>query len=484
MRSRIHFDASSQGLLMILLLSQFFFTNGLILFAGMFILFMLFINLQQPYKPAAFTIILVYHFIQISAGIWQSNYLGKDINWRSDNTDYATILSYIGLVFLFLPIIYYQNKIPAITRKTFVKHADRLSIDKTFRVYVISFFVMNALVGIAFAIPSLTQIIYSVGNIKWFLFLLFGYQSILKKRKQKEFLLFCALEFAMGFYSYFSDFKTILFFIGTLYLCLIVFVSFNKLMIAVAGIVVLFFAGVFWTSIKGEYRQFLNQGSKTQSVQVEKGDALNKLLELSEKQNEGNYQDAVGSFLDRFQYTYHFAKAIDQVPAVIPYQDGKNWGQTLAFVLTPRLINPNKGTYDASVKASKYTGIQYSGVRRGVSVSLGYFADGYIDFGYIGMFIPLLILGIIYGSSYFYFIKNSSKNYVFNYAVAGALFMEFFAFESDNIFVVGRLYANLLVFFILKIFLFPRLMDYIKIPEKKIAENEEALVTAEEVPLT
>lgn len=479
MRSRIHFDTASQGVMMVLLISQFFFTNGLILFAGMFILFMLFNNLQQPYKPGVFTIILVYHFIQISAGIWQSNYLGKDINWRSDSTDYATILSYIGLIFLFLPIIYYQNKIPAITKETFVKHANRLSIDKTFRIYVISFFVMNALAGIAFAIPSLTQVIYSVSNIKWFLFLLFGYQSILKKKRQKEFLLFCALEFAMGFYSYFSDFKTILFFIGSLYLCVLISVSLNKLLIAIAGVAVLFFAGVFWTGIKGEYRAFLNQGSKTQSVQVEKGEALNKLLELSEKQNN---DDAVGEFLDRFQYTYHLAKAMDQVPAVIPYQDGKNWGQTLAFVLTPRMLDPDKGTYDASVKASKYTGIQYSGVKRGVSVSLGYFADGYIDFGYIGMFIPLLILGLIYGSSYFYFIKHSSKNYVFNYAVVGALFMEFFAFESDNIFLVGRLYANLLVFFLLKIFLFPKLMDYIKIPERKKAEGDEALAAAEQEP--
>lgn len=471
MRSKVHFDAGSQGVMMILLLSQFFFTNGLILFAGMFVLFMLFNNLQQPYKPGVFSIILVYHFIQISAGIWQSNYLGKEINWRSDSTDYATILSYIGLLALFLPIIYYQNKIPAITRETFVRHADKLSIDKTFRVYVISFFAMNALIGVAFAVPALTQIIYSLGNIKWFCFLLFGYQSILKKRRQKEFYLFCALEFAMGFYSYFSDFKTIIFFIGSLYLCLIIYVSFNKLLIAIIGVALLFGAGVFWTGIKVEYRTFLNQGSKTQSVQVEKGDALNKLLELSEKERS---TDAVGDFLDRFQYTYHLAKTMDRVPSVIPYQNGNNWGETIAFVFTPRVLNPDKATYDASVKASKYTGIQYSGVKRGVSVSLGYFADGYIDFGYIGMFIPLLILGFIYGSSYFYFVKNSSRNYVFNYAVVGALFMEFFAFESDNIFVLGRLYVNLLVFFLLKIFLFPRLMDYIKIPERKKSEDEEA----------
>ncbi|MCY7290671.1 MAG: hypothetical protein LH615_00665, partial [Ferruginibacter sp.] len=161
---------------------------------------------------------------------------------------------------------------------------------------------------------------------------------------------------------------------------------------------------------------------------------------------------------------------MDRVPSIIPHQNGTNWGNTLLFVLTPRIVNPNKGTYDASVKASKYSGIQYSGVKRGVSVSLGYFADGYIDFGYIGMFIPLLILGLIYGSSYFYFIKNSSNNFVFNYAVVGAIFMELFAFESDNIFVIGRLYVNLLVFFLLKKFLFPKLIDYIKIAPKPSAD--------------
>jgi hypothetical protein len=468
MRNKVFFDDAARGFLLLLLISQLFFTNGILLFVGMVIFFVLFNNLQQPFKPAVFTITLLYHFIQISASIWQSNNIGKEINYRSENTSYAIIASYIGLLFLFLPIVYYQNKIPKLSLHELKKHADRLSIDKTFRAYIISFFAMNALIGVAFLIPSLTQIIFSLGNIKWFLFLLFGFQSVLKNRKRKEFYIFCALEFAMGFYSYFSDFKTILFYLALLFLSLLVVVRFNKLMIAVCSIVLLFFTGIFWTGIKGEYRIFLNKGSKSQSVQVEKGDALNKLLELSEKQNASTFTGATDNFLDRLQYTYHLAKTMDRVPKIIPYQNGANLGTTLLFVFTPRVLNADKGIYDASVKATKYTGIQYAGVRKGVSVSLGYFADGYIDFGYVGMFIPLLILGFIYGKSYFYFIKNASNNYIFNFAVVGAIYMELFAFESDSIFVFGRLYVNLLVFFLLKIFFFPKLLAYLRPPLKPI----------------
>jgi hypothetical protein len=470
MRTKIHFDEGTKGFLLLLLISQLFFTNGLILFVGMVIFYILFNNLQQPFKPSIFTIILIYHFLQISAGIWQSNNLGEDINYRSQNTDYAILASYVGLLFIFLPVIYYQNKIPALSLSQLKKHADRLSIDKTFRAYVIGFFAINALTGIAFLIPSLTQIIFSLSNIKWFLFLLFGFQSILKNRKRKEFYIFCALEFSLGFFSYFSEFKTIIYYMVILLLSLLAVIRFNKMIVASVALVLIFFAGVFWTSVKGEYRVFLNKGSKTQSVQVEKGDAFNKLLELSEKQNENTFTGAIESFLDRLQYTYHLAKTMDRVPAIIPHQNGANLGTTFTFVFTPRILNPNKGIYDASEKASKYTGLRYAGIKKGTSISLGYFADCYIDFGYVGMFIPLLILGFIYGSTYFYFVKKSSDNYIFNFAVVGSMYIEMIAMESDSIYIAGRLYVTLLVFFLLKIFFFPKLMVYIRMPLKPVED--------------
>ena len=108
---KIFFDDGAKGVLLLLLISQLFFTNGILLFAGMVVFFILISNIQQPFKPSVFTIMLLYHFLQISAGIWYSNYLEKDIDFRSPSTTYATIASYAGLLFLFLPIIYYQNKI-------------------------------------------------------------------------------------------------------------------------------------------------------------------------------------------------------------------------------------------------------------------------------------------------------------------------------------------------------------------------------------
>ena len=52
--------------------------------------------------------------------------------------------------------------------------------------------------------------------------------------------------------------------------------------------------------------------------------------------------------------------------------------------------------------------------------------------------------------------------------------MELISFESDNIVVAGRLYVNLMVFFVLRLFLFPKLIAYISMPKKKVETTETA----------
>ncbi|RYE28567.1 MAG: hypothetical protein EOP48_33340 [Sphingobacteriales bacterium] len=197
-------------------------------------------------------------------------------------------------------------------------------------------------------------------------------------------------------------------------------------------------------------------------MNVSNEDALNKLIDLAGSTSEVENSDATYSFLDRIQYTYHLAKTMDQVPAILPHENGGNIRNSIEFVLIPRILNPNKPRLEATTKTKKYTGLAYLGYEQGVSFSLGYFADCYIDFGYYGMMFPLLILGFILGSSYFYFVRRSSKNLLFNYAVVGAMFMEFTAFEMDGTYFLGRLYATLVTFFLLKLFFFPWLFRYLK----------------------
>ena len=283
MRQRnIYFDSDAQGLLLLLGLSLLFFNNALYLFLGMLLFGYMIYRLQIPYKPSVFTIIFLFHFIQVSAWVWMVNYMDVDINFKSPHSGTAIWLAYIGLVVLLGPVIYFNDKIPPVNFSTLKKDAGKLSIQKSFIAYVIAFFSMNALGAMAFAFSGLSQIIISLVNIKWFFFLLFGFQVIIKRKMVREFVIFVGVEFALGFFSFFSDFKTVFFFLACLLLTFLIKVSLKQLVLGVVAISFAAFVGIGWTAIKGEYRAFLNQGSKTQSVQVSQEAALNKLTELSE----------------------------------------------------------------------------------------------------------------------------------------------------------------------------------------------------------
>jgi hypothetical protein len=291
---------------------------------------------------------------------------------------------------------------------------------------------------------------------------LLGFQCILKNKRRKEFYFFIALEFMLGFYSFFSDFKTVLFFVIVLYFSMIKRITLKKFAFAAGIIVVGFFGATFWTTIKVDYRKFLNKGSASQTVEVSQNEALAKLYEISNTQRKEVGTSATEKFLDRLQGTFHLAKTMDRVPAIIPHQWGNNWGETFAYVFTPRLLNPDKGVLNSSEKASKYTGIQYAGRDQGTAFSLGYFGDCYIDFGILGMMGALFAIGLLYGITYYYFLRNSSSNYIFNYAVVCALYMRFFAFEMDSIFFIGSLITDLIAYFVLARFFFPWLYRNLK----------------------
>lgn len=458
---RLRIDEPVKVILFIILISQLFFINGLFLFACILCFYIGVYYLHKPFKPTVFTIIFVYHFFQIMAGVWQATYLGVGINYRSGNMGLATIISLIGLLVLFTPIMYYQNKIQDFSIETLKKHADQFSIDKTFYVYLSSFFVSGALNSIRWLFPGYTQFIITLVLLKWFFFLLFGFQAILKNKRKKEFYFFIALEFILGFYSFFSDFKTVLFFFVVIFITLISRITLRNFLLGIVILIVAFTGATIWNTVKVDYRKFLNKGEESQTVDVSQNEALSKLYEITNAQGREISSSATESFLDRLQSTYHLAKSMEVVPDIIPYQNGKNWGEAFEFILTPRLFNPDKPQLDASVKASKYTGIHYAGASRGTSFSLGYFADCYIDFGIVGMMIPLFLIGWIYGITYTYFLRKSSPNLIFNYSIVCALYMRFVAFEMDNIFFIGGLFTDLLMYFLLLQFFFPWLYRFL-----------------------
>lgn len=300
---RIIFDQESKVIFFIILCFQLILGNGYYLFISVLTIYLIFYYLQQPLKPGVFTVIALNHFLQIIAAIWQANSVGKDINFRSPDMSGATIASLIGLVVMFLPIIYFQNKLPVLSRQRLKKEADKLSTGNTLNCYLVAFFITSFLSTIAFMFGGFTQVIFSLVKIKWLFFLLFGYQSLLKNEKRNIFYFFVVFEFISGFYSFFSEFKTVIYFLVVLLLGLLEVINIKKL---IYGGIIAACLGVFalmWTGIKGEYRSYLNEGSKQQVAAVSKEDALNKLYDLSSGVDEKSLNSSEYMMLDRLQYT-------------------------------------------------------------------------------------------------------------------------------------------------------------------------------------
>ena len=460
-QKNIQLDSLSKFILFSLVLSTLMFINGFYLFACTATVIILFFQIQKPYRTGVFSLILVQHILQIVGTVIQANYLEKNINYRSSESGTAILISLIGVCLLFIPIIFYQNKLPKISLLIIKKHALELSIEKCMYAYIIAFFVASSLSATAFLVSGLTQIILSFIKIKWLFFILFGFLSIIKNEKRKLFYLFIVLEFISGFFSYFSEFKTVIYYCAIILATFLITVDFKQILYSSLGIGVMIAFALTWTSVKTEYRAFLNGGTSQQTVSVSGDEALEKLYDLSTKSDATSTEVTTNTFLDRLQYTYHFAKTIERIPAVIPYQNGRNLIEVLEFTTTPRFLNPDKAILDNSVKASKYTGIQYLGAKKGVSFSLGYFAEFYLDFGSWGMMIPILVIGILLGKLYYFFIKKGSPNILFNYAIVGSFFMEFYAYEMDATYFIGRLFASTLTYLLFVWLVFPTVHKYL-----------------------
>ncbi len=292
-------------------------------------------------------------------------------------------------------------------------------------------------------------------------YLLLVFKVGFEKKNRSVLIAITLFEFVSGFFSFFSSFKEVL-----LFLILGLFVTFEKItrkQVVTLGIFIGFFfcVLVIWTTIKGEYRIFVNKGSSTQVFDQSKADAGNKLGELYSSQTESSFKEGINSLIYRIQYMENFSLVLNQVPSKIPHEDGGLWKSNLEFVFTPRFLNPNKGILDASAKSNKYTGVTYTTAAQGTSISIGYFVECFIDFGEFGMFFPLIIIAMVIGYFYNKILTCNSHNALLDFAFVTVAFMPFYLMESDGIFYVGRLFFSISTFFSLKYFFGKKILKLI-----------------------
>jgi hypothetical protein len=200
-----------------------------------------------------------------------------------------------------------------------------------------------------------------------------------------------------------------------------------------------------WSIVKTDYRVYQNGGTGEQVSMVGTSAKLEDLWKLIGRIDFTRFVGGFDTLAQRVEYTQFFGFVVTNVPSYLQFDDGGIWGAAIYHVITPRLFFPDKADLTADIENTKrFTGLAFSGSGNSTEIPLGYMAESYIDFGPIGMFVPISLLGLLYGFEYRYF---ASKRYwlVFAYGLTPVVFLVTTSYEETAIKILG---GNLTVFIV------------------------------------
>ncbi len=431
----------------ITMLIAFLASNGVYLFCCLLTLYIVLALLWRQNRPGILVFAFLMQWTQVVAYVLWMNVLGLDMNRLTPHAGTATIMACLGIIVMAATLSQAIKSLPVPSQAEFLKQARLINERKILLLYLFSTVFLGGL-GFVFGSNSgLAQILMTLSFLKWVFFLVYAYVCWINKKNRLILLVIILFEFSTALYSYFSSFKDVILLTIILSLTFVRKISFKQFLNSLLVVVFLGTMLLTWTAIKGDYRKYLNGGTRQQVITVSQGDALSKIGEKVGSLNWASYQQAMTMFLYRVQYILHLSKTMDRVPEVLPHENGGIWWGNISFVLVPRLFYPDKPRYEATVKTNKYTGLHYAGFKQGASFSLGYFADCYIDFGYIGMFFPLAMIALFVAFIYRTFYKQKNINILFRFALINVVLYEYTSFEADGLFLFGRLLLMFLVFY-------------------------------------
>lgn len=371
---------------------------------------------------------------------------------------YFALISLVSLSLgIHLAIRSYSNK----SDTSLLDHTAGFKEGKLARLYILTVLFYPIIFRVAFSLGGLHQPILKLIEYKWsifFIFLLFAFHT----NHKKIFLTIFFTEFVLSLTGFFSAFKDYFLIAGIG--GIVIFKDKFKAIYILPTLIIIgsaIYMLLAWSYIKPAYRTYLNDGTAQQISVRSTSESLGKMYELVSSIDSTAISEGFEITVDRVSYIDFLSATMSNVPSQVKHTDGKLWLNAIEKVLKPRLFFPDKEVIDDSAKTRLYTGSAYAGAEEGASISLGYFAESYVDFGEIGMIIVLFAHGILIGLVYRYVMVNSPDK-----LIGTALLIPFFftinSYENalDKNFVAIVLY---LVFFIVfKNFILKKMLTYLK----------------------
>jgi len=368
-------------------------------------------QLWRPGEPPVLLFVFLYQWIQAATGPLYGNAIGAPIAeltpWAGRH-DFA-----VGLMLTGTLILSFAMRIGA-GRPINNLHANITLVMNArpfgfwLRIYVGAWVLGVACAALAPRAGGLQHLFLSLSEIKWAAFTLLTIAAFTGKNSTGRtiWLLVFAFEFLLSIGGFFASFKQV--FLYALFGLAASNVRFSRRsLLAGASLgIVLVFLSLAWTAIKDDYRSFVNSGTGQQIVTVGYSERIREIGSLVGQLDGSKLQLAMHALLGRLMYHHFFGAAAANVPHVIAYTGGEIWGEAVARPFMPRILFPAKRPIEDSELTNQYTGLGVATAEQGTSISLGYMAEAYIDFGPILMFAAIAALGVGLGRVYRWLLRQ------------------------------------------------------------------------------
>ena len=151
----------------------------------------------------------------------------------------------------------------------------------------------------------------------------------------------------------------------------------------------------------------------------------------------------------------------------MPHENGALWLDAITRPFMPRLFFPSKTAINDSERTNYYTGLAVAGAEEGTSISLGYVAESYIDFGaiYDGTAVRpgVDFGGLLSQNAYFDRPRTLLGRSLATGTIYGATFLELSITK-----VFGNLVVTILVSWVILRFFAPLYLPWLRTPAARI----------------
>ena len=268
------------------------------------------------------------------------------------------------------------------------------------------------------AVPAIAQPLYAMTLIKFVCVYLVAAKAFESGRGYAWVALVAVLEIVTGLTGYFANYK------DAIIVMLIALaasrgrMNARKVFFATAALVVVFWVSLVWTAVKMEYRAHVAW------LPIE------ERLDWMEQQflfADIDYRDAFIKLSQRIGYTKFYARIMAVEPSVSRSDTFNFYAAAVQHVLTPRILFPDKASLSDSRITTALLGVK---IDSETSIGVGYVAQAHVDFGFPGLLIPILSIGVMLGAAVKYFMTRSAPLLV-RHAFATATLFQAFAFAED-----------------------------------------------------